>query len=187
VLERLRRRARHGRASRNELTGDLEWRWRATSATGAMGEGPAGCPRRWCAGDRQPRAGARRRRARRRALRRLASIVASHIVSILAVPLVIRDRLAGAIYVDHLKSQHLFGNKDLDFLVAFADQAAWRSTTRGSTASSRRIAEAQGRERVAAPRDPLLSASRHADREEPRHRPAQGDDRARWRRAARRS
>jgi Nif-specific regulatory protein len=53
-----------------------------------------------------------------------ASIVASHIVSILAVPLVIRDRLAGAIYVDHLRSQHLFGNKDLDFLVAFADQAA---------------------------------------------------------------
>jgi Nif-specific regulatory protein len=52
------------------------------------------------------------------------SIVASHIVSILCVPLVIRDRLAGAIYLDHLRSQHLFGNKDLDFLVAFADQAA---------------------------------------------------------------
>ena len=53
-----------------------------------------------------------------------ASIVASHIVSILCVPLVIRDRLAGAIYVDHLRSQHLFGKKDLEFLVAFADQAA---------------------------------------------------------------
>jgi Nif-specific regulatory protein len=53
-----------------------------------------------------------------------ASIVASHIVSILAVPLVIRNRLAGAIYVDHLRSQHLFANKDLDFLVAFSDQAA---------------------------------------------------------------
>ncbi|HEV8630941.1 MAG TPA: sigma 54-interacting transcriptional regulator, partial [Thermoanaerobaculia bacterium] len=53
-----------------------------------------------------------------------ASIVASHIVSILCVPLVIRERLAGAIYVDHLRSQHLFANKDLDFLVAFADQAA---------------------------------------------------------------
>ena len=53
-----------------------------------------------------------------------SSIVASHIVSILCVPLVIRERLAGAIYVDHLRSQHLFGNKDLDFLVAFADQAA---------------------------------------------------------------
>jgi Nif-specific regulatory protein len=52
------------------------------------------------------------------------SIVASHIVSILCVPLVIRERLAGAIYVDHLRSQHLFGSKDLDFLVAFADQAA---------------------------------------------------------------
>jgi hypothetical protein len=52
------------------------------------------------------------------------SIVASHIVSILCVPLVIRERLAGAIYVDHLRSQHLFGERDLDFLVAFADQAA---------------------------------------------------------------
>ena len=52
------------------------------------------------------------------------SIVASHIVSILCVPLVIRERLAGAIYIDHLRSQHLFGNKDLEFLIAFADQAA---------------------------------------------------------------
>ncbi len=53
-----------------------------------------------------------------------ASIVASHIVSILCVPLIIRERLAGAIYVDHLRSQHLFANRDLEFLVAFADQAA---------------------------------------------------------------
>lgn len=52
------------------------------------------------------------------------SIVARHIVSILCVPLAIRDRLAGAIYVDHRRSSHLFGERDLQFLVAFADQAA---------------------------------------------------------------
>jgi Nif-specific regulatory protein len=53
-----------------------------------------------------------------------SSIVARHIVSILCVPLAIRDRLAGAIYVDHRESRHLFGQSDLEFLVAFADQAA---------------------------------------------------------------
>ncbi len=52
------------------------------------------------------------------------SIVARHILSILCVPLAIRDRLAGAIYVDHRQSRHLFGPGDLDFLTAFADQAA---------------------------------------------------------------
>jgi Nif-specific regulatory protein len=52
------------------------------------------------------------------------SIVARHILSILCVPLAIRDRLAGAIYVDHRQSRHLFGQSDLEFLVAFADQAA---------------------------------------------------------------
>ncbi len=52
------------------------------------------------------------------------SIVARHILSILCVPLVIRDRMAGAIYVDHRESRHLFGQSDLEFLVAFADQAA---------------------------------------------------------------
>ena len=51
------------------------------------------------------------------------SIVARHILSILCVPLAIRDRIAGAIYVDHRESRHLFGPADLDFLVAFADQA----------------------------------------------------------------
>jgi transcriptional regulator with GAF, ATPase, and Fis domain len=40
------------------------------------------------------------------------------------VPLAIRDRLAGAIYVDHRESRHLFGQNDLEFLLAFADQAA---------------------------------------------------------------
>ncbi|HEV2855388.1 MAG TPA: sigma 54-interacting transcriptional regulator [Thermoanaerobaculia bacterium] len=52
------------------------------------------------------------------------SIVARHILSILCVPLAIRDRLAGAIYVDHRQSRHLFGPGDLEFLTAFADQAA---------------------------------------------------------------
>jgi Nif-specific regulatory protein len=52
------------------------------------------------------------------------SIVASHILSILCVPLSIRDRPAGAIYVDHCKSRHLFGPTDLAFLRAFADGAA---------------------------------------------------------------
>ncbi|MCL4840000.1 MAG: sigma 54-interacting transcriptional regulator, partial [Thermoanaerobaculia bacterium] len=53
-----------------------------------------------------------------------SSIVASHIVSILCVPLAIRERLIGAIYIDHCRSRDLFGQKDLDFLLAFADQAA---------------------------------------------------------------
>jgi Nif-specific regulatory protein len=52
------------------------------------------------------------------------SIVASHILSILCVPLSIRDRRAGAIYVDHCRSRHLFGPDDLAFLAAFADGAA---------------------------------------------------------------
>ncbi|HEX5716440.1 MAG TPA: sigma 54-interacting transcriptional regulator [Thermoanaerobaculia bacterium] len=52
------------------------------------------------------------------------SIVARHIVSILCVPLAIRDRLAGAIYVDHREARHLFGQADLEFLIGFADQAA---------------------------------------------------------------
>ena len=52
------------------------------------------------------------------------SIIASHILSILCVPLVIRDRLAGAIYVDHTESRHLFSDADRAFLEAFADGAA---------------------------------------------------------------
>ena len=51
------------------------------------------------------------------------SIVARHIVSILCVPLAIRDRLAGAIYVDHREARHLFNQADLEFLLGFADQA----------------------------------------------------------------
>lgn len=52
------------------------------------------------------------------------SITASHILSILCVPLAIRDKVVGAIYIDHCRSRHLFADKDLAFLVAFADQAA---------------------------------------------------------------
>ena len=52
------------------------------------------------------------------------SVIAENIMSILCVPLVIRDRIAGAIYVDHREARHLFSQKDLTFLEAFADQAA---------------------------------------------------------------
>lgn len=52
------------------------------------------------------------------------SVIADNIMSILCVPLVIRDRIAGAIYVDHREARHLFSQRDLTFLEAFADQAA---------------------------------------------------------------
>ena len=52
------------------------------------------------------------------------SVIAENIVSTLCVPLVIRDRIAGAIYVDHRETRHLFSQRDLHFLEAFADQAA---------------------------------------------------------------
>ncbi|MFN7976076.1 MAG: sigma 54-interacting transcriptional regulator [Acidobacteriota bacterium] len=52
------------------------------------------------------------------------SIVLHGILSIAAVPLRIRDRIAGAIYLDHRKTPDYFTDKDLRFLQAFADQAA---------------------------------------------------------------
>jgi Nif-specific regulatory protein len=52
------------------------------------------------------------------------SVIAENILSILCVPLIIKDRIAGAIYVDHRQARHLFSQKDLNFLEAFADQAA---------------------------------------------------------------
>lgn len=52
------------------------------------------------------------------------SVIAENILSILCVPLVIKDRIAGAIYVDHRQARHLFSQKDLSFLEAFSDQAA---------------------------------------------------------------
>ncbi len=52
------------------------------------------------------------------------SVIADNIVSTLCVPLVIRDRIAGAIYIDHRETRHLFSQRDLSFLEAFSDQAA---------------------------------------------------------------
>lgn len=52
------------------------------------------------------------------------SVVADHVMSMLCVPLVIRDRIAGSIYVDHREASHLFTQRDLNFLEAFSDQAA---------------------------------------------------------------
>jgi Nif-specific regulatory protein len=52
------------------------------------------------------------------------SVISENIVSTLCVPLVIRERIAGAIYVDHRETRHLFTPRDLSFLEAFADQAA---------------------------------------------------------------
>jgi Nif-specific regulatory protein len=52
------------------------------------------------------------------------SVIAENILSILCVPLIIKDRIAGAIYVDHRQARHLFSAKDQSFLEAFADQAA---------------------------------------------------------------
>ncbi|HKR64198.1 MAG TPA: sigma 54-interacting transcriptional regulator, partial [Thermoanaerobaculia bacterium] len=52
------------------------------------------------------------------------SVIAENILSILCAPVIIKDRIAGAIYVDHREARHLFSQKDLSFLEAFADQAA---------------------------------------------------------------
>jgi len=52
------------------------------------------------------------------------SVIAENILSIVCVPLIIRESIAGAIYVDHRQARHLFSQRDLSFLEAFADQAA---------------------------------------------------------------
>ena len=52
------------------------------------------------------------------------TVLLENIVSTLCVPLVIRERISGAIYVDHRETRHLFSSQDLEFLEAFADQAA---------------------------------------------------------------
>lgn len=52
------------------------------------------------------------------------SVIAENILSILCSPMIIKERIAGAIYVDHRQARHLFSQKDLNFLEAFADQAA---------------------------------------------------------------
>ncbi|HVE70478.1 MAG TPA: sigma 54-interacting transcriptional regulator [Thermoanaerobaculia bacterium] len=52
------------------------------------------------------------------------SVIAENIVSILCVPLTIKERISGAIYIDHRQARHLFSPRDLSFLEAFGDQAA---------------------------------------------------------------
>jgi Nif-specific regulatory protein len=52
------------------------------------------------------------------------SVIAENILSILCVPLIIKERISGAIYIDHRQARHLFSPRDLSFLEAFADQAA---------------------------------------------------------------
>jgi Nif-specific regulatory protein len=52
------------------------------------------------------------------------SVIAENIISILCAPLIIKERIAGAIYVDHRVARQLFSQKDLSFLEAFGDQAA---------------------------------------------------------------
>ncbi|MFZ2493090.1 MAG: sigma 54-interacting transcriptional regulator, partial [Thermoanaerobaculia bacterium] len=52
------------------------------------------------------------------------SVSAEHILSIACVPLIIRERIGGAIYVDHRQARNLFSDRELTFLEAFADQAA---------------------------------------------------------------
>jgi Nif-specific regulatory protein len=52
------------------------------------------------------------------------TITSENIVSTLCVPLVIRDVVAGAIYVDHREVRNLFSARDVNFLEAFADQSA---------------------------------------------------------------
>lgn len=52
------------------------------------------------------------------------SILAHSIVSFLCVPLRVKDRISGAIYVDHRATARLFSESDRAFLEAFADLAA---------------------------------------------------------------
>ncbi len=52
------------------------------------------------------------------------SILAHSIVSFLCVPLRVKERVSGAIYVDHRSAPRLFSDSDRAFLEAFADLAA---------------------------------------------------------------
>ena len=52
------------------------------------------------------------------------SILAHSIVSFLCVPLRVKERVSGAIYVDHRSAPRLFSESDRAFLEAFADLAA---------------------------------------------------------------
>ena len=52
------------------------------------------------------------------------SVRLHNIVSIMCVPLALKDRLIGAIYVDNTRKKGVFSDEDLDFLTIFANQAA---------------------------------------------------------------
>ena len=66
------------------------------------------------------------------------SIVASNILSILCVPMSIRDRLEGAIYVDHTARARLFEDEDVASWWPSPTRRRWRSRRPASTASRRR-------------------------------------------------
>ena len=64
-----------------------------------------------------------------------ATLTFKKVRSVLAVPLKIETQLVGLIYIDHPR-QSIFGQGDLDFLSAFASQAAL-AIYRGSSISAR--------------------------------------------------
>jgi len=51
------------------------------------------------------------------------SVRLHNIVSIMCVPLAVKDRLVGAIYVDNTRERGVFSSEDLEFLTIFANQA----------------------------------------------------------------
>jgi adenylate cyclase len=53
------------------------------------------------------------------------SVVAFNLRSIMCVPMKIKDDITGVIYADNRIKTGMFGNKDLDLLVGFANQAAF--------------------------------------------------------------
>ena len=63
------------------------------------------------------------------------SVIAENIISILCVPLIIKERIAGAIYVDHRQARHLFSQKDLTSSKRSPIRPRSRSRTRGCTKS----------------------------------------------------
>ena len=52
------------------------------------------------------------------------SIIDYHITSVLCVPLRIKEKIIGAIYLDHRRLVDLFGTEDISFLTTFANLAA---------------------------------------------------------------
>jgi Nif-specific regulatory protein len=52
------------------------------------------------------------------------SVLSHNIQSVLCVPLALRDKLSGVIYVDSRSSKGVFTRENLEFLVAFSEQAA---------------------------------------------------------------